>query len=106
MLSLIASDMALAAAAYVRRFNCKPQLMRVSKAEPGRMSEQFQTIPHARVSVMGEVQSALRNRPSVRACLWARPQTTQLPTRRYLERAPAHDRRYRTCSFALETSVF
>ena len=29
MLSLIASDMALAAAAYVRRFNCKPQLMRV-----------------------------------------------------------------------------
>ena len=53
MLSLIASDMALAAAAYVRRFNCKPQLMRVSNAGPGRMSEQFQTIPHARVSVIG-----------------------------------------------------
>ena len=53
MLSLIRSDMALAAAAYVRRFNCKPQSMSVSNAEPGRMSEQFQTIPHARVSVIG-----------------------------------------------------
>jgi hypothetical protein len=45
--------MARAAAAYVRRFNCKPQLMRVSKAEPGRMSKQLQTLPHARESGIG-----------------------------------------------------
>ena len=38
MPSLIASDMALAAAAYVRRFNCKPQLMRVSNGPEGCLS--------------------------------------------------------------------